>query len=44
MVMVVILIPQGHAHLVTSSAKVLAENPKQRAHKEAKVVNERSIG
>jgi large subunit ribosomal protein L9 len=26
------LIPQGHAHLATSSAKkVLAENPKQRA-------------
>ena len=33
------LIPQGHAHLATSSAKkVLAENLKQRAHKEAKVV------
>ncbi len=35
------LIPQGHAHLATSSAKkVLAENLKQRAHKEAKVVND----
>ena len=33
------LIPQGHAHLATSSAKkVLAENLKQRAHKEAKIV------
>ena len=33
------LIPQGFAHLATSSAKkVLAENLKQRAHKEAKVV------
>ena len=33
------LIPQGHAHLATSSAKkVLAENLKQRAHKEVKVV------
>jgi large subunit ribosomal protein L9 len=31
--------PQGFAHLATSSAKkVLAENLKQRAHKEAKVV------
>jgi large subunit ribosomal protein L9 len=35
------LIPQGHAHLATVSAKkVLAENLKQRAHKEAKVVND----
>ncbi len=35
------LIPQGYAHLATSSAKkVLAENLKQRAHKEAKVVND----
>jgi len=35
------LIPQGHGHLATSSAKkVLAENLKQRAHKEAKVVND----
>ena len=35
------LIPQGFAHLATSSAKkVLAENLKQRAHKEAKVVND----
>jgi len=33
------LIPQGFAHLATSSAKkVLAENLKQRAHKEAKVI------
>ena len=33
------LIPQGFAHLATSSAKkVLAENLKQKAHKEAKVV------
>ena len=33
------LIPQGHAQLATASAKkVLAENLKQRAHKEAKVV------
>jgi large subunit ribosomal protein L9 len=33
------LIPQGFAALATSSAKkVLAENLKQRAHKEAKVV------
>lgn len=33
------LIPQGLAHMATSSAKkVLAENLKQRAHKEAKVV------
>lgn len=33
------LIPQGFATLATSSAKkVLAENLKQRAHKEAKVV------
>ena len=35
------LIPQGHAALATPSAKkVLAENLKQRAHKEAKVVND----
>ena len=35
------LIPQGIAHLATSSAKkVLAENLKQRAHKEAKVVGD----
>ena len=35
------LIPQGHAHMATPSAKkVLAENLKQKAHKEAKVVND----
>jgi large subunit ribosomal protein L9 len=35
------LIPQGFAHMATPSAKkVLAENLKQRAHKEAKVVND----
>ncbi len=35
------LIPQGHGHLATPSAKkVLAENLKQRVHKEAKVVND----
>jgi large subunit ribosomal protein L9 len=35
------LIPQSHAQLATPSAKkVLAENLKQRAHKEAKVVND----
>ena len=35
------LIPKGHAQLATPSAKkVLAENLKQRAHKEAKVVND----
>jgi large subunit ribosomal protein L9 len=35
------LIPQGHAILATPSAKkVLAENLKQRAHKEEKVVND----
>ena len=35
------LIPQGFAHLATVSAKkVLAENLKQRAHKEAKVVSD----
>ena len=35
------LIPQGHGHLATPSAKkVLAENLKQRAHKEAKIVND----
>ena len=38
------LIPQGHAHLATPSAKkVLAENLKQRAHKEAKVVNDANV-
>jgi large subunit ribosomal protein L9 len=35
------LIPQGYAQLATASAKkVLAENLKQRAHKEAKVVSD----
>jgi large subunit ribosomal protein L9 len=35
------LIPQGFANLATSSAKkVLAENLRQRAHKEAKVVSD----
>lgn len=35
------LIPQGHAHMATSSAKkILAENLKQKAHKEAKIVND----
>ena len=35
------LIPQGFAQLATPSAKkVLAENLKQKAHKEAKVVND----
>ncbi len=35
------LIPQGFGHLATPSAKkVLAENLKQRAYKEAKVVND----
>ena len=35
------LIPQGFAHLATASAKkVSAENLKQRAHKEAKVVSD----
>jgi len=35
------LIPQGHASLATPSAKkVLAENLKQKAHKEAKVVSD----
>ena len=35
------LIPQGFAVLATSSAKkVLAENLKQKAHKEAKMVND----
>ena len=38
------LIPQGHANLATPSAKkVLAENLKQRAHKEAKVVNDAKV-
>jgi large subunit ribosomal protein L9 len=35
------LIPQGHAVLATSSAKkVLAENLKQRAYKEAKIIED----
>lgn len=35
------LIPQGFAQLATASAKkVLAENLKQRAHKEAKIVSD----
>lgn len=35
------LIPQGHAALATPSAKkVLAENLKQKAHKEAKIVDD----
>ncbi len=35
------LIPQGHAQMATPSAKkILAENLKQRAHKEAKVVDD----
>lgn len=35
------LIPQGFAHLATPSAKkVLAENLKQKAHKEAKIVSD----
>ncbi|GEP50848.1 50S ribosomal protein L9 [Flavobacterium noncentrifugens] len=35
------LIPQGHAQMATSSAKkILAENLKQKAHKEAKVVDD----
>ena len=35
------LIPQGHALLATSSAKkVLAENLKQKAHKEQKIVDD----
>ena len=35
------LIPQGHAILATSSAKkVLAENLKQRAYKEKKIIDE----
>ena len=35
------LIPQGHAHMATSSAKkILAENLKQKAHKEAKIVDD----
>jgi large subunit ribosomal protein L9 len=40
------LIPQGFASLATPSAKkVLAENLKQRAHKEAKIVNDaRALG
>jgi len=35
------LIPQGYAHMATPSAKkILAENLKQRAHKEAKIVDD----
>ncbi len=35
------LIPQGHAHMATPSAKkVLAENLRQKAHKEAKIVDD----
>lgn len=35
------LIPQGFAHMATPSAKkILAENLKQKAHKEAKVVDD----
>lgn len=35
------LIPQGFAHMATPSAKkVLAENLKQKAHKEAKIVDD----
>ncbi len=35
------LIPQGHAALATPSAKkILAENLKQKAHKEAKIVDD----
>lgn len=35
------LIPQGYAHLATPSAKkVLAENLKQKAHKEAKLIGD----
>ena len=35
------LIPQGHAQMATSSAKkILAENLKQKAHKESKVVDD----
>ena len=35
------LIPQGHAQMATSSAKkILAENLKQKAHKEAKIVDD----
>lgn len=35
------LIPQGHAQLATPSAKkILAENLKQKAHKEAKIVDD----
>ncbi len=35
------LIPQGHAQMATISAKkILAENLKQRAHKEAKIVDD----
>jgi len=35
------LIPQGHAQMATPSAKkILAENLKQKAHKEAKVVED----
>ena len=39
------LIPQGFASLATPSAKkVLAEKLKQRAHKEAKIVNDAKAG
>jgi len=35
------LIPQGHAQMATASAKkILAENLKQKAHKEAKIVDD----
>lgn len=35
------LIPQGFAHMATPSAKkILAENLKQKAHKEAKIVDD----
>ena len=38
------LIPQGFAQLATPSAKkVLAENLKQKAHKEAKIVNDAKV-
>ena len=38
------LIPQGHAVIATSSAKkVLAENIKQRAYKEKKIIDEANV-
>lgn len=38
------LIPQGFAHMATSSAKkILAENLKQKAHKEAKIVDDAKV-